>query len=630
MKKKLLPFTLTLALLTASSSLFTTSVMAKTADDGSAQQLELTISSNARTPKVELGEGQIWWANYDVDGDFYTTGSNIAEHYDIATFIPSGLVGNAGTATIGGLSFIPSTNYMDNVKIWVANQLPGEGEALETVTMNKEEMEEMKFNGAKFGKEYTIPEEGLYVGVSFDITSLDDPYAKIPVVFTDTEKNRENALFYRTTSGVNWTARKGNAAFKILVGGGSFPKYAASVSDFGTGYVIKDGATTMPVTVMNRGTEAINNISFTITTNGVATAETTIATTINKFEEEKLVYIPFAADAEAKTYEKTLTITKVNGQPNEWANNTSKGNLITLSSKLKVTPLVEEFMGTKAAGSPYAMYCMDEAQKQYGDKAIILAVHCSDVMQTEDYLPVLYNISSYPMAVINRQVFFSIMPSSMTKQIDLGLEQCPPATIDVEAKWTDADSTSLAITSNVKFAYNDDNAQYALAYVLVANGLKGTGDEWKQKNGYTGKSGIEGMQFWYDSPEMVEGIEFNDVPVAAWNVLKGTDDSVPSKVTDGGIITHTMNVSIADNKLLQDKSKLYLVAMLIDRSSGYKVANSAKTLEIPSSIKGIFTDDDNAAEVARYDLSGRRVGTSQKGITVIKTANGKSIKAINK
>ena len=59
-----------------------------------------------------------------------------------------------------------------------------------------------------------------------------------------------------------------------------------------------------------------------------------------------MLHIPFAADAQTKKYGKTLTITKVNGQPNTSTQNVAKGSLITISEKPVSVPVIEEFTGT--------------------------------------------------------------------------------------------------------------------------------------------------------------------------------------------------------------------------------------------------------------------------------------------
>lgn len=611
---------------------FSSAVMAQSEIISSVGSSPLKCEMMARTPAVTAGEGQVWWSNYDLDATVrYIDGTEVAEHYDLAVFIPTGLV-TKGDATIDGFSFFPQTSEMDNVTVWVSKSLPGgDVDKLETVAVDKEAIELNKFNDVAFVNHHALPVVGgLYVGMSFDIKKLSDTYARRPFSYTNTGENRKNSFYYRTTSLKSWTAVDGNAYVKVLLGGGHFSKYAVKVNDFATNYVVKGGSVSVPVTVRSMGTDTVESISYVITTDGVPTEETTKAVKINGFQNSKTVSLNFAADELTRTYQKQLTITKVNGMPNDCADNTAKGTLITVSEKFDSKPVVEVFTSTKGIYCPNAIVSIEKAKEQLGDKAVILAVHYNDVMQIDDYKDILYNVTSIPSSFINREYEVYPSPTYFVKTIEGQLDRIVPAKIDLKAEWTgnEVSPVNIALSSTTTFCYDDYKANYGIAYVLVADGLEGTGSDWEQANGFSGDSGTDALKFWYDAPAKVSGMVYDNVPVAAWDIFSGAKNSVPSSVKNGQAIAHNQTVNIKNNKLIQDKDKLTAVALLIDRSNN-QIVNAAQTA-ITKAGQGIdnnISDDDNTV-VARYDLAGRKAAASQRGLSIVKLANGKSLKIV--
>ena len=588
-----------------------------------------TIPQAAHTPKVEAGQGQLWWANYDLDSNWSITGTSITEHYEVAVHIPAGLVGSAEGTTIDGLSFVPIASHIANVKAWVADALSESGDVLEEVSIDASELNLREMNDTKFSQAHLIPAEGLYVGISFDVTALADVYDINPMVYTNTSENRDKAFFYRTTTEKKWREKEGNAVIKVLFGGGKFPKYSARAYDFGPGHVAKDDVVKFPVVIRSMGTDSIKNISFTVTTDNVTTDEMTIEAMIYGFQKSATIHLPFASDEETGAHQKTLTITKVNGEPNEWTGNSASGSIITLSHNPKVLPVVEALVSANSGASPAGIVGMQWARQQYGDSLLILAIHNDDAMQTYDYRSFILNFSAYPDAWLNRQYSFYPSVFFFPSNVERGFARVSPASITASAQWISTDS--IAITTTTTFAYDNSDAKYGIALVLVADSLTGTGQGWIQKNGYSGDSGDKNMQFWYDAPSEVTGIVYNDVPVAAWDISLGADGSVPSTVRDGEELEYSRRVGIAGNKIIQHKHLLYVVALLIDRTS-YQIANAARAyIQAPEwqGIESIAASDNGVVMPAvRYDIAGRRISTQQKGFYILRTADGKTVKAI--
>jgi hypothetical protein len=551
-------------------------------DESSTLNYKFINPSAARTPVVNAGEGQVWWANYDLDAStMYITGTDIAERYDAAVFIPKGLLSN-GNMTVDGFSFYPLTDCVKNVKVWVCPFLPASpNDWVETVELADTAIKKDKFNDVAFTNHHLIPQDGLYVGVTFEVTSLNDADAKKPLAFTKSDANRENSFFYKTASKLKWTDIEGNAYVKVLFGG-DLNKNAVDVKPFPTSYVAKGESVSVPVTLRNMGTADVESISYTITTDGVTSEEITKAVTIKGFQTKESTEIDFAGDTEPKAYNKTLTITKVNGQPNESANNKAVGQIITVTNTYQATPVVEVFVGTGFSSSPSALAGMAKTQEKYGDQVVLIAVHCKDMnhddpMAIDDYLPLIYNAQTIPTSFLDREYIVYPSPSFLPSTVASALKRTVPAKISLQAEWNDdvETATDIKLSSFSEFSYNDEKANYGVAYVILADGLKGTGSEWEQKNGYSGESGSEDMKFWREAPSSVAGIEYDHVAIAAKDIFSGADICEKEGVKVGEQIANTSTISIAGNQLVQDKSKLSAVALLIDRSNN-QIVNAAK------------------------------------------------------
>ena len=340
--------------------------------------------------------------------------------------------------------------------------------------------------------------------------------------------------------------------------------------------------------------------------------------------------IPFPSDADARRYDKTLTITKVNGVANESTLNTANGSLITIVEMPTVVPVVEEFTGTWCGWCPVGFDGMERAHEEFGDRVALIAVHCGDQMEIEDYAPIANLATGYPSSLINRSI--DSYPSAGNLKYYLNDElqnRVAVASLQVSAAWTGTDKSAIKIDTDTKFVYTDDNGQYGIAYALVEDGL--TNRTWMQANYLSHRSGYESLSFWYNSGSEVSGLEFNHIAVAAWDIAGGVNGSISSTIQAGEIQSYTYEASIAGKSLIQDKSKLKVIAMLIDRSTG-RIANAAQTTINdfdPSAINAVSTASD-VRETGRYSLDGRQMTAPQRGLNIVRMSDGSIKKVIVK
>ena len=594
----------------------------------------------ARTASVEAGEGQLWWANYDTDknASWYIYGSGKAEHYDVAVYVPYGLVGGEGT-TIAGFSFYPiCAALMNDVQVWVSAELPAYGKAadLETVDVAASDITDMSFNDVTFSKEYVVPDDGLYVGYSFTISKAMTSYSQKPCPYTYTENMRENAFLMRTASAQDWD-EGGDLVANILFGGGNFPKYAAEVNDFSTEYVLKGKTVSVPLTVTCRGTEDITSISYTVTTDyeKSLSAEKTVDFSLSGIGSKTTVAFSLDADDVIGRHVKAITITKVNGQPNENASNVANGTLITVAKSPASLPVVEEFTGTWCGYCPYGIVGMQKAHEQFGDQAALIAVHSGDVMQIEEYSYVIENFANgYPSATLNRESVFYPNSSALIYYINQALSRTTVGEIKLDAYWADEAQTAVKFNTTSTFAYDETEGDYGIVYILTVDGLKGGGTDWMQRNYLSGGSGDSEMQDWYDAGDYMTDMEFDHVAVSVfgnetYGAIFGIEGSISSSFTADAAMEYSYVGDISNQRADLDKTKLKAIALLVDNES-LKIVNAAQTT-IKDYVTGV-EDVRNSlvSETSRYNALGQKVGTHQRGLNIMRMSDGSTRKVIVK
>jgi thiol-disulfide isomerase/thioredoxin len=295
---------------------------------------------------------------------------------------------------------------------------------------------------------------------------------------------------------------------------------------------------------------------------------------------------------------------------------------------LPVLPVVEEFTGTWCGYCPYGIVGMQKAHETYGDQVVLIAAHSGDPMECAGYADITNTVSSYPSAFMNRETDF--YPSSYTilNEIRSSLNRAVQGKVSLMAMWGDDDKNSVAFGAQSTFVYTDDDARYGIAFVLVEDGM--SNKSWAQSNFLSGENDDLEMSFWCKAPSSVYGLEFDHVAVAAWGISNGVKGSVGTTIQAGQPQTFSYNADISSNRLIQDKTKLKAIALLIDQVSG-TIINAAQA-DIQDYSTGIETiaQAEDSSTTTYYTLDGRRIASPQKGLIIEKNADGKSRKILVK
>jgi hypothetical protein len=367
---------------------------------------------------------------------------------------------------------------------------------------------------------------------------------------------------------------------------GEYTKNGASVvtTDFGKGYAALKGKVSVPVTLAGEGMEPVTSIDYTVTTGSTTTQHHLELSDPVTFMMQREVLVPIDADATVGERDKVIKLTKVNGVANECTteNMQASGKLVTVAKKPKVVPVVEEATGTWCGWCARGIPGLALLNKVYGGDVITLAVHGggnNDPMILDNYQ---LNAFSYPSCTINRGEVVDpyygsgSTPFGISREVEAVQRSYVPAGIEVTADWADANQTKISVKATTTFVENVSNAKYSIGYVLAEDGLSGTTSNWYQSNYYAGSSLKDpNLVNLTGGESKITNVVYNYIPVAAYEPFDGIEGSVPATITKDVAIEHTYTIDITNNNRIQNKQKLSVVALLIDKDTK-QIMNAAK------------------------------------------------------
>jgi len=583
---------------------------------------------------VEEGEAitlatddDIWWGYFtesDVNASNYRgVGNSEIEDFEAAIYIPENhpIVGGADIKAVR-IWFGSTVTALTKLKLWISPSLTEYASgAYYTQDVDVSTLVEGA-NDIVLNTPWHVDGRAFYVGYTLGISS-----AVNPIMGGGTWV--ENSYFVRCVTNVpDWDAYDsfGKLAMQFQLDGIELPYYAVMPSDFGTLYVQQGETASTSMRITNLGQMPVNSIGYTVTTDGITSEEQRVTFSSLAFGESRTVTIRLDADAVTGRHDKLLTVTTVCDEPNEANTKTAQGCLLTLREKPVPVPVVEEFTGTWCGWCPNGIEGMKAVHAEYGDQVVLIAVHKSDIMETADYRGV-ETPSGYPGSRIDREKATYPTASSLRYYINNQLSRTTVGSVKATAMWTNDEQTAVRIDTRTLFEYDDYAGDYALAYVLLEDGMHGTGSGWAQSNFMSGdESYKESMPEWYAAPSRVSGLEFDHVAVAAWSIVDGVEGSVPTRFKAGEDLAYSFNADISRNSLIQDKSKLKAVVLLLDRATG-GIVNAAQT-EIKDYTTGIESlSQSDAVRVDYFTLDGARVQSPVKGLYIRRTtdAGGRTV-----
>lgn len=531
----------------------------------------------------------------------------------------------------------------------------------------------LTFIEAKLPKSFTIPAEGAYVGYSFDGKSSDRG-----IVAWYNGGSEGGLLYqYQYQGKTVWDSFTqlgiGDLTTMIGMDASDCDANDAAVQAGSESITLINTAQQYPFYITNNSAKPINQITYTITIDGeegevktldlnspiqsMATASLPLTT---KFEDEGVHTIE-------------LKVSKVNGNDNINKQSSASYSIIALEKSADRVSVVEEQTGTWCGWCPRGHVALDLLNKQLGDKVVTLAGHFTNsqsqvdpmnilgdniTSQAEayaDYGWVAMNLSSmlggggFPGAMFDRVLAADPYVAANTTKGKNGTyefgatalvkalqEQIPSeADFSMTASWANDQNTDIKVDLTTTFNYDRFGSfPYGVAFVLSENGMTGKGVTWKQLNYFSKLAGVNGASD-FNNPDMAAWFKggsyvsttYDNVVVQAWNPL-GNAPIVDKSVTDivkGEAIPFSTTLKV-NSDLIQNKDNLTLSALLVNLNS-YAVVNAAKVV-LGKSAAGIedVNSEVNNNVVSRYNVNGMRINGAQKGLNIVRLANGKVVK----
>lgn len=520
---------------------------------------------------------------------------------------------------------------------------------------------------------FTIPADGAFVGYSFDGKSSD-----APVVLAGTSTAAEGLFFQYDYEGERTFESLGSVigmslAMQVGMDVSDCEANDATVNANPELTTLVNTKQQYPFYITNNSAKPITQITYSISVDGGKGAEKSLdlSSPIESMETASLPFTTAFEDEGVHSIE--LKVSKVNGNNNINKQSSASYSIIALEKSADRVSVVEEQTGTWCGWCPRGHVALDLLNKQLGDKVVTLAGHFTNgesqvdpmniyggniTSQAEayaDYGWVAMNVSSmlggggFPGAMFDRVVAADPYVGANTTKGKNGtyeygatdlvnlLKEGNPSEADfsMTASWADDKNTDIKVDLTTTFNYDRFGSfPYGVAFVLSENGMTGKGATWKQLNYFSKLAGVNGASD-FNNPDMAAWFKagsyvtttYDNVVVQAWNPLGNAAivDKSKTDVEKGEVIPFSTTLKV-NSDLIQNYNNLTLSALLVNLNS-LAVVNAAKVVlgNCAAGIEDVNSEVNNNV-VSRYNVNGMRINGSQKGLNIVKLANGKVVK----
>jgi len=574
------------------------------------------------------GGGNAWADNQIVYalGDsalHYGTGGKNTETYDVALRIQEPeLVG----ATIKGVRIaFSTTKKLSNARAWLTRELPeiknfkaGEPDITSKAFDLKQEYVEITFD-----EPYTITDDGVYVGYSFDVARVDT--AIMPVVTT---RHTSPDGFYIHTTKVYRSAWRslygyaGQLAIQVLLEGDVIKTNSACISYVEEVNVKTGDDFNLMFDVTNHGAAGSSTIDYTIKVNGQEFNKTAQTNLRPIFGDNTTISTQIPALTEKGRHPVSITINKVNGVENEATNPMGENRVNAYNIMPKHRAVLEEYTGLWCGYCPRGFVGLEEMNRLYPEDFIGISYHYDDAMEITRKYP--SSVAGFPDAWLDRiyetDAFCGDAQYGLfgiDKAWEKRCKEFTPAFVEVSTEWTN--ENTLHATAYITFPLEDSECPYVVGFALVADGL--SDPEWSQSNYYNGEVGWPASMdlFTKNSKSYVTGLTFNDVIIDS-SADRGIEGSLSAPI-EGDVpqtVDYDFDISAIKTSLVPaDRTKLRVVAMLINTQNGVIVnANKAQAGSVSTGIKTVGSTSEVVKSVRYYDLQGRPALNPTQGIFI--------------
>ena len=609
-----------------------------------AQQLEVgpnngrTIERNARQQtqsNITLEENERWMGYWNGDtSDIVSLGAQRTPmEYRAAIGYMAGNHEIAGK-TITGIRFLlSSSTKLDLGKVWISTDLNHTSEKADICYQEVAQLGEV--NEVRFSHPYCVDSaKNVYVGYSFKVTGGRTESDKFPILCS-TAKD-EDGGFWMQMGGERQQWKNyheqglGVLAMQILVSGEIAENNVKITSEFGDLVSTQLGCT-LPLTFENIGVRKVETLSIQTKVGGVETVkEIVVSEEKNAPGQQFSTEIQLDVPQQSGRYDYQVKVVGVNGVAMT-ADVAGAGKICVVSKTVPHKVFVEEFTGMWCGHCPRGMVALEKLRQLYGENIVLVAAHANDKLECRDYSGLIQQtVGGYPAAHVDRSLqgidpYWGLGTS-------FGINDCVKAAAAIVpvAEVTAIPvlkGDTLSATAKVEFLYSDDEANYAVGYVVTENGMRNR--TWVQTNYLSGDQSYakEDPLFvpWVQAGPKRPNVVFDDVAIAARGIEKGIENSIPLEVKDGEEIFHTIKFPLKRYPKIMDRSQLNLGVVLFDTRTGRVVNADMKLVGSSTGLDEIAAD--KSGVVAYYTVDGRQLHQPQRGMNIVKYADG-SVKKV--
>lgn len=605
---------------------------------------KIVINNTANSNRATSLDDAILWGYY-LGGfnDLTGVGVGAATTYWAGYFVPGD--GVLKGASINGVNLpIWTTGNMSNVSVWISEDL---NTNVVSQNVDKATLAQNSYNAVALDEPFAIPETGVYVGVKFTITRANTNGDAYPILCGAGGDPNSLIMKYGNTTWADYSNQFGSYAMQLFCSDVSLPERNAYFKSSKEAYVLPSGEASLPVVIASDATVPVTSIDYVVEINGNKTSKhldltTPIESGIGKTVNETISFtIP---ETEFGTYTANISIEKVNGEANDASEKVLTATYRVVPKIVNRKTVVEEFTGTGCGYCPRGWLGM-ELMKETKENFIGIAFHQynnSDPMYVANYYPISrLGINGAPGCAMDRKLL-GIDPyygsgNSIIDDFDNCSSIYPDVDVTVSGKFND-DFTAVDITADIEYLTN--GGEYTVAFVLTADDLSGTTTAWRQSNYYASnspsgdplmdqfcKGGIYGTSYVY--------LTFNDVMIGSSYNNSGANlaPALTEEAKVGVTETTSYTVSMPTKTTLKeaiDNNKVYAVVLVIAKDGTIANAGKAKVTGegLDTGIKNSVVT--NQQEVTRFNVAGQQLSAPQKGLNIIKHADGKTSKVIVK
>ena len=524
------------------------------------------------------------------------TGSNAksqAPQADVLKFgyadnIEDGL-GTGSTASLSAAIWMPSAKFgafagksittiniglmqtSTNVSVWIRSNLNGSNLAVKVVGTVA-----AGWNAITLDTPFTIPDGNIYIGYTATAAN--------PIGLSN-NKPEANECWVQAP-GYPWEDMQqyGTACIQAYIDVSGNPIFDLGIEKLNKSQATINGTSSVSTVLRNISSEntTITSLKYAYEINEQQAIEKTITTNIAP-NTLTSVNLPIDPINTAGSYNIKVTILEINGQPDVFtANNSATGSCLVAYQFYPKKVVVEEGTGTWCQYCTRGIVGMEMMKEKYPETFIGIAVHngSTDAMRVatyDNYMAPKYFYGGFPNCVVNRKPeligdpYFDIEKFFLSEMAYESL-----ASVELSGWYADEDKRNINLTTITTFGLPENNANYRLSYVLIENGVTGTGSGYTQANAYAG--GVMGPMGGYEKkPSYITNQVYNEVARGIYSTT-GIVNSIPQSITELEPVTHNFTLTLPTN--IQNKDNTELIVMLLDKDGEVVNANKIELKKI--------------------------------------------------